>query len=83
MKYSDHTPDTQLEVLIEQLTTAIRQPLLVAQKDVPALLGLSLRAFFRLKSAGVLPLPVAIEGEIKYRRSDLEKWVKRLKSKRY
>jgi len=56
-------------------------PLFIAQEAAPGFLGVSRAAFFRLKASKALPLPVVIQGtEVKYRRSDLERWATKLKS---
>jgi predicted DNA-binding transcriptional regulator AlpA len=61
-------------------TANTSESLLVAQRDAPAVLGLSRTRFYALKSAGVLPPPVHVPGgEIAYRRADLSKWVANLR----
>ena len=69
-----------LGTLIE--CVAMRPPsLLVTQEGAPAALGLSRRAFFRLKSRGALPAPVDLgDGELMYRRADLQAWVAKLRT---
>jgi predicted DNA-binding transcriptional regulator AlpA len=50
---------------------------------VPAFLGVSRTAFYRLKSQAGFPRPVTLPGaELSYRRADLEAWVARLRAAR-
>lgn len=45
--------------------------------------GLPRSTWFRLRSAGKLPAPVEVEGTgPRWRRSDLDKWLERLKPRR-
>lgn len=63
-----------------QTLTAPVVPLLLSQPAAIKYVGLSRATFFRLRSAGRLPAPVDIEGAgVTYRRSDLEKFVERLR----
>jgi len=49
--------------------------LLLTPKDVEALIKVSPRKLRAMKSAGELPKPVMIGRLVRYRRSDIEKWV--------
>jgi predicted DNA-binding transcriptional regulator AlpA len=55
-------------------------PLLLTQRQAAALLGVSRSAWFRLRAAGALPLPVRpTGGDLMWRRRDLEKYVDNLR----
>ncbi len=71
-----------LDTLVDCMSR--EQPsLLVTQEYVPALLAMSERRFYRLKSEGLLPTPVELgEGETLYRRADLIEWVKKLRTQK-
>lgn len=65
------------------LIAAKMAALLLDQRGAWQLLGVSRSAFFRLKSAGLLPKPVRVEGVgVRYRRADLERWTEKLKPTR-
>ena len=53
-------------------------PLLLTAAEVCALLSVSRATFFRMKKAGEVPGCVSIGGQVRYRREDLEQWVKQL-----
>ncbi len=49
--------------------------LLLAAGQVAEMLSLSKRTVFRLNSAGKMPKPVRINGSIRWRRSDIQRWL--------
>lgn len=53
-------------------------PLLLTAEQACTLLGVSRAHFFRLKKAGNVPGCVNLGGLVRYRREDLEAWVKQL-----
>jgi excisionase family DNA binding protein len=53
-------------------------PLLLNVSEVCALLGVSRSTFFRMKKADEIPGCVSVGGQVRYRREDLERWVKQL-----
>jgi len=56
-------------------------PLLLSQREAAAYLGLSRAAWYRLRAAGALPLPVRpTGGDLRWRRLDLEEWAANLRS---
>jgi predicted DNA-binding transcriptional regulator AlpA len=64
-------------------TVADQPALLLRQPQAWRFVGLSRTAWFRFKSMGLLPKPVSVPGvDALYRRTDLEKFVERLKSAR-
>ncbi len=57
--------------------------LLLSQSEAWNYLGLSRSAWYRLRSAGKVPLPVSVFGAgPHWRRADLDNWVSRLKPAR-
>jgi predicted DNA-binding transcriptional regulator AlpA len=59
------------------------KPLLLSQADAWTYLGLPRSTWFRLRSAGKLPEPVAVPGGALYwRRADLDKWTSNLRPSR-
>jgi excisionase family DNA binding protein len=54
------------------------EPLLLTVEQTCQLLGISRAHFFRLKKAGVIPAAVNLGGLVRYRRADIEKFVKGL-----
>lgn len=53
-------------------------PLLLTTEQACALLGVSRAHFFRLKKSGLVPGCVNLGGLVRYRREDLESWVRQL-----
>jgi len=53
-------------VMIEKLLTA---------KSVGEMLSLSKRTVFRLNACGRIPAPVRIGGSVRWRQSDVERWI--------
>ncbi|WP_085812742.1 helix-turn-helix transcriptional regulator [Citrifermentans pelophilum] len=53
-------------------------PLLLTTEQACALLGISRAHFFRLKKSGLVPGCVNLGGLVRYRREDLESWVRQL-----
>ncbi|MCK5611862.1 hypothetical protein KAR91_58875 [Candidatus Pacearchaeota archaeon] len=59
----------------KQTATHSRETLLTAQ-SVGEMLSLSKRAVFRMRSAGLICSPVKVgAGAIRWRQSDIEKWI--------
>ena len=54
--------------------TVTRETLLTAAA-VGEMLSLSKRQIFRLNSSGKIPAPVRIGGSVRWRQSDIERWV--------
>jgi excisionase family DNA binding protein len=50
-------------------------PLLITASKLAALLGISTRTLWRLRSAGRLPEPVRLGGAVRWRREDIQKWI--------
>lgn len=48
---------------------------LLSAKEVADVLGVSKRQIFRLKSSGKIPAPVRVGGSVRFRLSDIEKWI--------
>lgn len=48
---------------------------LLTAKAVGQMLSLSRRQVFRLNSCGKIPLPVRISGAVRWRQSDIAKWL--------
>ena len=59
-------------------SSAVMAPLLLTVAEVCALLSVSRSTFFRLKKAGEIPGCVSLGGQVRYRREDLEQWVKQM-----
>ena len=58
-------------------------PLLLTTRQAWQHLGVSRAAFFRLRSADLIPAPVHVPGSgLRYRRADLERWAEKLKPAR-
>lgn len=53
-------------------------PLLLTTEQACTLLGVSRAHFFRLKKSGLVPGCVNLGGLVRYRREDLEEWVRQL-----
>ncbi|MEO2017433.1 MAG: helix-turn-helix domain-containing protein [Fuerstiella sp.] len=52
------------------------EPWLLSASDVAALLAVNKRTIWRWDSAGVLPAPVRISGTTRWKRADVEEWVR-------
>jgi predicted DNA-binding transcriptional regulator AlpA len=50
-------------------------PLLITASKLAALLEVSTRTLWRLRSAGRLPEPVRLGGAVRWRRDDILKWI--------
>lgn len=50
--------------------------LLVTARDVAAMLGVSTATVWRLRSAGKLPPPLKVGGAVRWRKADIEAWVR-------
>lgn len=48
---------------------------LLTAKDAAALCRLSKRSWFRLNSSARIPAPVRISGSVRWKHSDVEKWI--------
>lgn len=48
---------------------------LLTAKTLAEILSTSVRSIWRYRSSGLLPEPVTIAGAIRWRRSDIEKWI--------
>ena len=48
---------------------------LLTAKKVGELLTLSKRTIFRLDSSGKIPAPVRINGSVRWRGSDIQRWI--------
>ncbi len=48
---------------------------LLKVKELSAALGISERQVWRLRSAGLIPTPVNVGGAVRWRESDIEKWI--------
>jgi predicted DNA-binding transcriptional regulator AlpA len=74
--------------LVEAVKTAVSEvigqsaPQLFDQVQARAFLGLSATTWFRAKAADQIPAPVLVGGAEKWRRVDLEEWLKRLRPAR-
>jgi hypothetical protein len=86
---ADHAPPggADFAALVDAIRAAIAEatavPQLLDGVQARQYLGLSKSAWFRAKSAGLLPQAVFVEGAgDKYRRSDLDKFIERLKPRR-
>lgn len=72
-----------LDAVRAAVVEAAAMPRLLDGKAAMRYVGLSKSAWFRAKSAGLIPAPVYVEGSgDRYRRSDLDKFVERLKPRR-
>jgi excisionase family DNA binding protein len=50
-------------------------PLLITAGKLAALLEISTRTLWRLRSAGRLPEPVRLGGAVRWRREEIQKWI--------
>ena len=50
-------------------------PLLITASKLAALLEISTRTLWRLRSAGRLPEPVRLGGAVRWRREDIQNWI--------
>ena len=50
-------------------------PLLITASKLAALLEISTRTLWRLRSAGRLPEPVRLGGAVRWRREDIQEWI--------
>ncbi len=57
------------------MKTSPMLPLLVNARDVATLLGISRSQVFELRKAGYLPLPVELDGSVRWRVRELEDWL--------
>jgi len=48
---------------------------LISAKTVAQIFSLSKRQVFRLNSSGKIPAPVRVNGAIRWRESDIERWI--------
>ena len=60
---------------IRMTKTQTTEKLLTA-RAVGEMLSLSKRQIFRLNSCGKIPAPIRIGGSVRWRRSDIEQWLK-------
>ena len=51
------------------------EPLLVTAAELAALLNLSKRTLWRLRSAGDLPKPVKLGNSVRWVRDEIKKWI--------
>lgn len=51
------------------------EPLLIAACDLAAMLNISPRTLWRLKSGGLLPEPVRFGGAVRWRLDEIRNWV--------
>ena len=56
--------------------TATARPLLISARELAALLGVSVSTIWVWHSSGRVPLPVRVGGCTKWRRAEVEEWVK-------
>lgn len=78
---------TELVALVTSAVTealkANPTPQLLDQSEAARYCGLARSSWFRLRSEGKLPPPVAVAGTgLKWRRRDLDEWLARLKPRR-
>ena len=52
------------------------QSLLITPRELAASLGVSERTVWRLRDAGKLPPPVKLGASVRWRRDEIEQWVK-------
>lgn len=81
------SPTGEMAAVIELLTAAVREamerPLLLRVEEAAALLGMKKSTFYQAVSAGRVPGPVDMPGAVqRWKRSDLEKCVERMKTRR-
>lgn len=55
--------------------------LLLSNRDIPKVTGMSPRAIRSLRAEGRFPKPVDLDGRIRFRRADIEAWVANLPTK--
>ncbi|MCE9560428.1 MAG: hypothetical protein K8U57_00075 [Planctomycetes bacterium] len=86
---ADAPDGVDIAMLVDAVIAAIAQrldrpqPQTFAQPDAWQYLGLSRSAWFRAKSADLLPRPIHIEGTgDRWRRKDLDQWLERQKPRR-
>ena len=48
---------------------------LISAKEVASILSLSKRQVFRLDSMGKIPAPVRVNGAVRWRDSDIQRWI--------
>lgn len=56
-------------------------PLLLSNRDIPKVTGMSPRALRSLRAEGRFPKPVDVDGRIRFRRADIEAWIAHLPTK--
>lgn len=61
--------------LLEQQGPPCVEPLLFTAAQVAALLQVSVRTLWRMRSGGQVPSPVQIGGNVRWRRSDVLRWI--------
>lgn len=57
------------------LKTEVTQEKLISARTLANTLSTSVRTIWRLRSSGRLPKPVGVGGSIRWRASDIEKWI--------
>ncbi len=50
-------------------------PMLIAAEELAALLNISKRTLWRLRSAGALPSPVQLGAAVRWRLDEIRKWI--------
>ena len=48
---------------------------LLSVRDVAEVLAISVRSVWRLRAAGLLPEPVRVGGAVRWRRSQIDRWL--------
>lgn len=76
---ADAVPALLADILAELRARNAPPPLMLAAKDAAELLGIGQTSFYAAVSGGDLPKPCDTPGGPRWKRSDLERWVERLK----
>lgn len=59
------------------MTTIESPPALLTAKEVAALLNVSMRSFWRLKSEGAIPSPIRLGRSIRWALRTINEWIER------
>ena len=57
------------------MATVENEPLLITADQVAAMLQVSVRSVWRLRSSGKLPKPVEVGGSVRWNNEQMRKWV--------
>ena len=62
--------------IVERETAAVpAEPLLITAGELAALLHVSVRSLWRLRSCGVIPEPVRLGNSVRWRRDEILCWI--------